>query len=44
MCERIYRGTHVRVVTEHIGRATLGEGLDLVRVGNPLLAEFAAWR
>lgn len=43
-CERIYRGTRVRVSTENIGLATLGEGLDLVRVGKPLLPEFAAWR
>lgn len=43
-CERIYRGTRVRISTENIGLATLGEGLDLVRVGKPLLPEFAAWR
>jgi hypothetical protein len=43
-CERIYRNTRVRVSTENIGLATLGEGLDLVRVGKPLLPEFAAWR
>jgi hypothetical protein len=43
-CERIYRGTRVRVSTENIGLATLSEGLDLVRVGKPLLPEFAAWR
>lgn len=43
-CERVYRGTRVRVSTENIGLATLGEGLDLVRVGKPLLPEFAAWR
>lgn len=43
-CERIYRGTRIRVSTENIGLATLSEGLDLVRVGKPLLPEFAAWR
>ena len=43
-CERTYRGTRVRVSTENIGLATLGEGLELVRVGKPLLPEFAAWR
>jgi hypothetical protein len=43
-CERTYRNTRVRVSTENIGLATLGEGLDLVRVGKPLLPEFAAWR
>lgn len=43
-CERTFRNTRVRVSTENIGLATLGEGLDLVRVGKPLLPEFAAWR
>ncbi|MEP6781240.1 MAG: hypothetical protein ABJC26_15190 [Gemmatimonadaceae bacterium] len=43
-CERIFRNTRIRVSTENIGLATLGEGLDLVRVGKPLLPEFAAWR
>lgn len=43
-CERKYRATRVRVSTENIGLATLTEGLDLVRVGKPLLPEFAAWR
>jgi hypothetical protein len=43
-CERACRNTRIRVSTENIGLATLGEGLDLVRVGRPLLPEFAAWR
>lgn len=43
-CERIYRNTRIRVSTDNIGLATLSEGLDLVRVGKPLLPEFAAWR
>ena len=43
-CERIYRNTRIRISTDNIGLATLGEGLDLVRVGKPLLPEFAAWR
>lgn len=43
-CERIFSNTRVRVSTENIGLATLSEGLDLVRVGKPLLPEFAAWR
>ncbi len=43
-CERLYRGTTVRVSTDNIGLATLHAGLDLVRVGAPLRPEFAAWR
>ncbi len=43
-CERLYRGTVVRVSTDNIGLATLPRGLDLVRVGKPLRPEFAAWR
>ncbi len=43
-CERIFRGTRVRVSTEHIGLARHPEGLTLVRIGAPLRPEFAAWR
>jgi hypothetical protein len=43
-CERLYRGTTVRVSTDNIGLATLPASLDLVRVGAPLRPEFAAWR
>jgi len=43
-CERAFRGTPLRVSTANIGLATLREGLDLVRVGQPLRPEFAAWR
>ena len=43
-CERIFRGTRVRVSTENIGLARHPEGLTLVRVGEPLRPEFAAWR
>jgi hypothetical protein len=43
-CERLYRGTAVRVSTDNIGLATLNDRLDLVRVGAPLRPEFAAWR
>ena len=42
--ERIYRDTHLRVSTEHIGLARLSEGLELVRVGRPKRPEIAAWR
>jgi hypothetical protein len=43
-CERLYRGTPIRVSTDNIGLATMSEGTDLVRVGKPLRPEFAAWR
>src|SRR3982074_2335665 len=43
-CERYYRGTRLRVSTDQIGLAQLSEGLELVRVGQPLRPEFAAWR
>ena len=43
-CERIFRGTRVRVSTENIGIARHPEGLKLVRIGEPLRPEFAAWR
>jgi hypothetical protein len=43
-CERLYRGTRLRVATDNIGLARLSEGLELVRVGKPLRPEFAAWR
>ncbi len=43
-CERIFRGTRVRVSTENIGLARHLEGLTLVRIGEPLRPEFAAWR
>lgn len=43
-CERAYRSTTLRVSTDNIGLARLGDGLELVRVGTPLRPEFAAWR
>jgi hypothetical protein len=43
-CERAFRDTRVRVSTDNIGLARLPEGLELVRVGQPLRPEFAAWR
>ena len=43
-CERRFRATRVRLSTDHIGMARLGDGTDLVRVGKPLRPEFAAWR
>src|ERR1051326_2068427 len=43
-CERQFRGTLVRVSTPNIGLARLREGLELIRIGEPLRPEFAAWR
>jgi hypothetical protein len=43
-CERLFRDTRVRVSTDEIGLARLPEGLELVRIGDPLRGEFAAWR
>jgi len=42
-CERAYRSTSLRVSTDNIGLARLGDGLELVRIGAPLRPEFAAW-
>ena len=42
--ERLYRDTRRRVATENIGLAKLRDGTTLVRVGEPLRPEFAAWR
>ena len=43
-CERAFRDTRVRLSTDNIGLAKLKEGLVLVRIGEPLRPEFAAWR
>ena len=43
-CERRFRDTHVRVSTAQVGMARLRDGLELVRIGEPLRPEFAAWR
>lgn len=43
-CERQFRSTFVRVSTDNIGLARLREGMELVRIGEPLRPEFAAWR
>jgi hypothetical protein len=44
MCERIFRDTRVRVSTDNVGLAKHPEGLELVRIGQPMRPEFAAWR
>jgi hypothetical protein len=43
-CERRFRDARKRVSTDNIGLARLDEGLELVRIGEPLRPEFAAWR
>ncbi len=42
--ERLFRATRLRVSTDHVGLAKLGEGLELVRIGKPQRPEIAAWR
>jgi hypothetical protein len=43
-CERSFRETKLRASTGEIGLARIREGTTLVRVGNPLMPEMAAWR
>lgn len=43
-CERLFRETITRVSTDNVGLAVLRSGLSLVRIGNALRPEFAAWR
>ena len=44
MCEKIFSETRLRVSTENVGLAKHPEGLVLVRIGEPMRPEFAAWR
>ncbi len=44
MCEQLFRDTRIRVSTENVGLAKHPEGLELVRIGQPMRPEFAAWR
>ncbi len=43
-CERLFADARKRVSTDNIGLARLDRGLELVRIGEPLRGEFAAWR
>lgn len=43
-CERTYRELRTRLSTENVGLGRHSEGLELVRIGEPLRPEFAAWR
>jgi hypothetical protein len=42
--ERLFHDTRKRVSTENIGLTRLHDGTDLVRIGEPLRPEYAAWR
>ena len=42
--EKLFRDTKVRFSTDQIGLARLRDGTELVRIGEPLRPEFAAWR
>jgi hypothetical protein len=42
--ERVFRDTRLRVQSENIGLARLRDGTRLVRVGDALVGELAAWR
>ena len=42
--EKLYRDARKRVATDNIGLARLADGTTLVRIGEPLRPEFAAWR
>ncbi|HSA56209.1 MAG TPA: hypothetical protein VLE53_10910 [Gemmatimonadaceae bacterium] len=44
VCERHFHDARKRVSTDNIGLAKLSEGLELVRIGQPMRPEFAAWR
>jgi hypothetical protein len=43
-CEKAYRAATKRVSTDNIALARLKDGTDLVRIGQPLLPEYASWR
>jgi len=42
--EKLHRDTRLRVATEQMGLARLRDGTELIRIGQPLRPEFAAWR
>lgn len=42
--ERRFRDSRLRVSSDNVGMARLREGLDLIRIGDPLRPEMAAWR
>ena len=42
--ERGYHDSKKRVATDNIGMGRMRDGTDLIRIGEPLRPEFAAWR
>jgi hypothetical protein len=44
LAERLYCDARRRVSTDNVGLAKLRDGTTLVRIGDPLRPEFAAWR
>lgn len=42
--EKLYRDTRLRVATDNVGLARVRDGTELIRIGEPLRPEFAAWR
>jgi hypothetical protein len=43
-CEDLFHGIRTRASTDNIGLARHREGTELVRIGEPMRPEFAAWR
>lgn len=43
-CERTFRGARLRASSPNIGLAHLRDDFELIRIGQPLRPEFAAWR
>lgn len=43
-CEKLFRDTRLRVQRENIGLAKLADGTKLIRIGEALPGEVAAWR
>ncbi len=43
-CEKLFRASRLRMSTDNIGLAKAPDGTTLVRVGNALRPEMAAWR
>ncbi len=43
-CARAFRDSRLRASTDEIGLARLADATELVRIGRPVRAEFAAWR
>ena len=43
-CERLFRGTRLRMSTDNVGLARFRGGFELVRIGPALLPEIASWR